>query len=245
VSDTLEAIPLTGLRAKIGQRMLHSVTHKPHVTLHAELDAAALLDWQRRRAPRILAETGHKLTLTALLVQLVGRALRRYPRINARLEKDRVQLHEMVNVGVAVALEEGLAVPVVRDADRKSLAEIAAELALRVAEARAGKLKPRDVLDATFTVSNLGPYGITHFTPIINPPEIAILGVGCVTPVARRRGEQWVEIPMLNLDLSFDHAAIDGVQAARFLQVLATMLGNPEPVLTGESNEARAELASE
>ncbi|MBI2964280.1 MAG: 2-oxo acid dehydrogenase subunit E2 [Deltaproteobacteria bacterium] len=228
MSDALEAIPLTGLRAKIGQRMLYSVTHKPHVTLHAELDATALLDWQRRRAPQVLAETGHKLTLTALLVQLVGVALRRYPRINGRVENDRVQLHRMVNVGVAVALDEGLAVPVVRDAERKSLAEIAAELGLRVAEARAGKLKPRDVLDATFTVSNLGPYGVTHFTPIVNPPEIAILGVGCVTPRPRRSGDRWIEVPMLNLDLSFDHAAIDGAQAARFLQVLSLLFRNPE-----------------
>lgn len=230
-----ESIPLSGLRGIIARRMLQSVTTKPHVTLDTEVEAAALLACQQRWTPGVQAQAGQKLTLTGLLVKLAALALRRYPRINGRVEADQVHLYPVVNVGVAVALGEGLVVPVIRDADRKPLHGIASELAVLVERARAGKLKPPDMMDATFTVSNLGTFGVTHFTPIINPPEIAVLGVGRITRVARRRAGDWIEVPQLNLSLSFDHAAIDGAQAAQYLQVLAAVLADPEELLAAES----------
>lgn len=231
-NDTDVRIPLSGLRGKIARRMLESVTTKPHVTLHTEVDATVLLQFHKRWAEQIREEAGERLTLTGILVKAAALALRRYPRLNGRIEDGQVHLYSVINVGVAVALDEGLLVPVVRDADVKPLPRIAAELTRLVGQAQAGKLKPPDLLDGTFTVSNLGPFGITHFTPIINPPEIAILGVGRITPAPRLRGNVWQEVPMLNLDLSFDHAAVDGAQAARFLQRLTEVFGDPEQVVS-------------
>ncbi|MBI4538635.1 MAG: 2-oxo acid dehydrogenase subunit E2 [Gemmatimonadetes bacterium] len=231
MSEPGTLIPFAGLRGKIAQRMLHSTITKPHVTLHTEVDATALRTSRDHWTAQVQRENGGRLTLTALLVKLVAAALRRHPRVNGRVEAEGVRLYPMVNVGVAVALDEGLVVPVVRNADRKDIPTIAVELAALVAKARAGQLKPPDLLDATFTISNLGSFGVTHFTPIINPPEIAILGVGRITAVPRCGENGWVEAPILNLDLSFDHGAVDGAQAARFLQVLTAILSDPEAAL--------------
>lgn len=220
-------VPGTGVRGTIGRRMLESVTTKPHVTLFATASLGPLQAALEQMRPAVEEAAGVRLTLTGLLIKLVGLALQRYPRINGRVEGGEIRLYRMINVGVAVALDEGLIVPVLKQVDAKPLPQLAREMEELVQRARAGKLKPPDLMDGTFTVSNLGGHGVTQFTPVINPPEIAVLGVG--RPVLElTTGGPAAALP---LSLSFDHAAIDGAQAARFLQVLTDLIKAPGAVL--------------
>lgn len=175
-----------------------------------------------RRGERLVAELGPdaRITVTAALLHVVSRALREYPRLNGRTEDGEIRLYRVVNLGVAVALDDGLVVPVIHHADGKSAAELAAELAETSARARACKLRSADLADGTFTVSNLGAHGVESFTPIINPPQLAILGVGAIRQELQCVDGVLGSVPQLHLSLSFDHAAVDGAQAARFLQLV-------------------------
>jgi pyruvate dehydrogenase E2 component (dihydrolipoamide acetyltransferase) len=167
------------------------------------------------------------LTYTDLVVKAVARALKEHPRLNAWIEGEQIQLVQAIHIGVAVALDEGLIVPVVRYADRRSLREIAQETRRLALRAREGTLSRDEVVGSTFSVTNLGMYGIDAFTPIINPPEIAILGVGRVTEKLVRilRGAEWRQV--MTLSLTFDHRAVDGAPAAAFLQSIGKHLENP------------------
>jgi pyruvate dehydrogenase E2 component (dihydrolipoamide acetyltransferase) len=140
---------------------------------------------------------------------------------------DKILRHNRVNVGIAVALEAGLIVPVVRDADRKSVSQVAEEAKVLIDKARSGKLTPDEFTGGTFTVSNLGMYGISHFTAVINPPEAAILAVGATTPTPVARIDELVIRPTMNLTLSIDHRALDGATGAQFLQQLKAILEEP------------------
>jgi pyruvate dehydrogenase E2 component (dihydrolipoamide acetyltransferase) len=157
----------------------------------------------------------------------VARALKRHPRLNASLEGDQIRLHSAIHVGLAVALDDGLIVPVIRDADRKTLPEVAAETRTLAEQARMGQLTPEQVTGSTFTITNLGRFGIDGFTPIVNPPEAAILGVGrIIEKPAQYRGTIALR-QMLTLSLTHDHRLVDGVPAAAFLQSLADLLETP------------------
>jgi pyruvate dehydrogenase E2 component (dihydrolipoamide acetyltransferase) len=223
-------IPLEGLRKTIADRMQASAQNAPHITLDVQADMTRAIDFRtyaNERAPQ-----DARVSMTALLVKIVAAALRRHPEMNAHMREDGILLLPNVNVGVAVAMENGLIVPVIHDADLKPLYEIARELNDLSQRARHGALLPDDVAGGTFTVSNLGMFGIDRFTAIINPPQVGILAVGKTeqrfvpdssgVPVAR---------PHMTLTLSADHRALDGAQAAQFLADVRDSITEPASIM--------------
>jgi pyruvate dehydrogenase E2 component (dihydrolipoamide acetyltransferase) len=214
--EPLEAqvIPLTGIRGTIARRMHQSLQSMAQVTLTTEADVT---DLQQMRET---LKQDFDLAYTDMIVKAVALTLKEYPRLNAHVEGERIRLSQHIHIGIAVALEDGLIVPVVRHADRKSLREIARDTQRLAQQAREGRLTPEEVTGSTFTVTNLGMYGVDTFTPIINPPEVAILGVGRLVEKATRgpQGMEWRQ--MLTLSLTFDHRAVDGAPAAAFLQAV-------------------------
>ncbi len=206
------SIPLRGMRKTIAARMHQSLRDTAQLTISTEADVTAAVDFRTRQG------RDFDFTYTDLLIHAVARALLRHPRMNSRLSEDAIVMLTEVNIGMAVALDEGLIVPVIRAADRRSLREIAAATKELGEKARAGGLKLEDVSGGTFTVTNLGTWGIDAFTPILNLGETGILGVGrIVEKPAVSRGEI-SRRSMLTLSLTFDHRVIDGAPAASFLQ---------------------------
>ncbi len=215
-----EDIPLRGMRKVIAERMHQSLQGSAQLTISTEADVTQLID--RRQEVR----QEFNVTYTDFIVQACAHALRQHPRMNAYLEGDIIRANSDIHVGLAVALDEGLIVPVVRDADKKSLKDIAAEAKTLAEKARASQLKLEEVSGGTFTVSNLGMYGVDAFTPIINAPQSGILGVGRIVekPVIHR-GEV-TRRSMMVLSLTFDHRVIDGAPAGAFLQTVADLLAH-------------------
>jgi pyruvate dehydrogenase E2 component (dihydrolipoamide acetyltransferase) len=228
-----DIIELTGIRQTIAERMQSSFQTLPHIALTLECDVIAL-ETARAHLNQLVQKRGEgKLSMTALLVRIVAWALERNRYINASLIDGKIHLWKDVNIGVATAIENGLIVPVLRGANRQSLSQIAAALQDLATRARAGKLGLQDVQHGTFTISNLGMYGITQFRAIINPPESAILAVGAVVrkPVVINDRDEVAVRPMMSITLSADHRVIDGVVAAEFLQDLAQAIEMPEALL--------------
>ena len=215
-----EDMPLRGMRKVIAERMQQSLQGSAQLTISTEVDVTQLID--RRQQVR----QEFNVTYTDFIVQACAHALRQHPRMNAHLEGDIIRANTDIHVGLAVALDEGLIVPVVREADKKSLKDIAAEAKTLAEKARASQLKLEEVSGGTFTVSNLGMYGVDAFTPIINAPQSGILGVGRIVekPVIHR-GEV-TRRSMMVLSLTFDHRVIDGAPAGAFLQTVADLLAH-------------------
>jgi pyruvate dehydrogenase E2 component (dihydrolipoamide acetyltransferase) len=190
----------------------------------------------RKRFNQREAERGRKLTLTAIAIKMVASALRQFPRFNASLDliHETVILKKYVHIGVAVDTRRGLLVPVIRDADRKSLVQIAGELDELAERARDKKLGPDDMSGASFTVSNLGGLGTTYFSPIVNWPQVAILGLGRAEQQAVWEDERFQPRLILPLSVSYDHRLIDGADAARFLRWLAEAIEQPLLLLADE-----------
>lgn len=212
------AVPLHGMRKSIADRMLKSLQSTAQLTITTEVDVSALIE---RRAQ---LQKEFALTYTDLLIEAVAAALAKHPRLRVTLEGDAIHVHDDINVGIAVALDEGLIVPVIRNADRKSLQEIAAESRALAEKARTGELGVDDVSGGIFTITNLGTYGIDAFTPIINQPQIAILGTGRIVQKPAVHDGQIAIRSMMMLSLTFDHRIIDGAPAAAFLQDVAQRL---------------------
>lgn len=211
----------------MAERVTQSWTSVPHFYLLREVNASRLVTW-RERARRRLTE---KITYTDLLVKLVAAALREHPRVNARWDDGSIVPQERINVGLAVAIEDGLVVPVIHQADELSLQEIAARREDLVVRAQAGKLQPADIQGGTFTISNLGMYGVDAFNAIVNPPQAAILAVGRIAErVVAVEGRPAVQ-PMMMLSLSCDHRVIDGARAARFLETVVGLIEEPLELL--------------
>jgi pyruvate dehydrogenase E2 component (dihydrolipoamide acetyltransferase) len=226
-----KVMPISKIRKTIAERMSYSARNAPQVTVTVEADLSEIVRLRERILSEIEAETGIRLSYTDLLVKAAAVALRQEPMLNSRLDGDVIRLIEEINIGVAVEVPEGLIVPVVRDADKKTLAQIARSTKQLIDGARDGKLSSSELTGGTFTITNLGPFGVDVFTPLINPPETAILGVGKIAdkPMA---SDGKVEIrPMMYLSLSFDHRVIDGALAARFLQRIKQILEHPSSVL--------------
>jgi pyruvate dehydrogenase E2 component (dihydrolipoamide acetyltransferase) len=226
------------MRRTIAERMQQSYQSAPHITFSAEVDMAAALALRRELNALAQANDETQVSVTALLVKTCAWALRRHPRLNASLQADGIHLHGTINIGVAVALDAeggGLIVPVVQGADQAGLAEIAERLQALTERARQGRLRPEDVAGGTFTLSNLGMFGIDDFTAIINPPECAILAVGRIAkrPVVLEgeAGDTVAIRPVLRLTLSADHRMVDGAIAARFMSDLRAALERPALLL--------------
>ncbi|MGE0827101.1 MAG: dihydrolipoamide acetyltransferase family protein [Candidatus Binatia bacterium] len=219
-SATGQSIPLRGMRKVIAERMHKSLQGSAQLTITTEVDVTQLID-RRQEVQREF-----NATYTDFIVQACAHALKQHPRMNSTLDGDTIRHLEHISVGIAVALEEGLIVPVVPNTDKKSLKEIAQEARALAEKARAGKLTLEEVSGGTFTVSNLGMFGVDGFTPIINAPQIGILGVGRIVekPVIYR-GEIAKRSTMV-LSLTFDHRIIDGAPAGAFLQTVADLLAH-------------------
>jgi pyruvate dehydrogenase E2 component (dihydrolipoamide acetyltransferase) len=218
--------PLIGMRKVISERMTQSWQMSPHVTLNREIDMTEL-----SRVREKLTEAGQKASYTEFIVKACAGILIEMPEVNRSLIDGMIHTHGTASIGVAVALPDGLIVPVVKDAQNKSVPEIRAAVKDLSRRARDGKATADELTGGTFTVSNLGMYGIDTFTPVINPPESAILGVNRVVKkpvIVEADGVDRIEIrPMMNLSLSVDHRLVDGATGAMFLQKLTGLLENP------------------
>jgi pyruvate dehydrogenase E2 component (dihydrolipoamide acetyltransferase) len=221
-------IPLVGMRRTIAERLTASYQSIPHIQFTARVDMTNF-DQARSDYNQLAREKGdEKVSVTALLVKLVAMVLADHPMINSSLLDDLIQLHQDINLGVAVALDQGLIVPVIKNANLKGIREISAEAADLVNRARTGALTSADVKGGTFTISNLGPYGVEQFSAIINPPEAGILAIGATTSevVALENGAIAVR-PIMRFTLSADHRIVDGAVAANFIADLKATLENP------------------
>lgn len=221
-AGTLEIIPLRSTRAVIAERMLRSASTTAPVTLTAEVDATALVELRRQ-----LIEAGVELSYNDLFLSILARALRDHPRLNASIEGEVIKVWQRIDIGLATETERGLLVPVVRNVDGKGLAQLAGKTAALIERARAGQCTPEELSGGTFTLTNLGMYGIDAFTPLINLPECAILGVGRIKQQPVIDGETVVGRQMVWLSLTFDHRLVDGVPAARFLQRVGQLVARP------------------
>ena len=217
-----QTIPLTGMRATIAKRMHQSLQEMAQLTLHTEADVTELVALRQR------LKQEHPITYTDLIMRASALALAQHPRMNARLDGDVIQLLPEINIGMAVALDDGLVVPVIHNVDQKALSILAHERSLIIARARANQLTTGDFSGGTFTVTNLGTYDIDGFTPIINPPEIGILGVGRIVEKVIVHQGKVAQRAMMTLSLSFDHRLIDGAPAAAFLQTIKNHLEQAE-----------------
>lgn len=217
---------MNGMRKAIAKNMINSHLTSPTVTFNLSVDMSEMKRWREQLKAREI-----KVSYTDLLVKFVAQALTEYPLLNCSIEDNRIIYKHYVNMGVAVALDNGLVVPNVADADRKSLREISAEVKELAGLARSGGLPMEKLRGGTFTITNLGMYGIESFSPIINQPEVAILGVTTMEDrVVVRNGEMVIR-PMMTLSLTADHRVVDGSVAAEFLQRVKTLLENPALML--------------
>lgn len=219
------------LRRSIAANMVNSWHTSPRVTFTYAVDVTAMKEL-RAKLKDGLKEQGIKLTYNHILMKVVAKALTEFPDINASFADNMLTRHKHVNMGLAVAKGDGLIVPNVKNADTKSLAEIAKETEALIEATRSGKIAMEDMTGGTFTISSLGPYGVRNFSPIINQPELAILGVCDMvdTPVVRN-GEIVIR-PMMNLCLTADHRVVDGVMACKFMKRVVELLENPYLLLT-------------
>ncbi|MCD6155749.1 MAG: 2-oxo acid dehydrogenase subunit E2 [Candidatus Atribacteria bacterium] len=224
---TSKTVPLTRMRKIIAQRMLQSMQSKPHFFLTREVRADELVAFREKLLPLVEKRTGYRVSYTDILVKIVARVLEEFPEINAYFLDEEVQFNEQINIGIAVALDEGLVVPVLRDANRKSITSIVKEMNELVQKARKGKLLPEDLEGGTFTISNLGMFGVDSFTAIINPPQSAILACGAIRRKPYFDGKEIIPAYLWNLTLSCDHRIIDGATAAKFMSTLISFIEDP------------------
>ena len=226
----VEEIPASQMRKTIARRLATSIGPVPTFYLTIEVDARRLLE-TRERVNERLAASGDKASINDFIIKATAEALRRHPEVNASWGENVVRRYGRVHVGVAVAVEDGLITPVVRDADLKGVAQIAREVRDLAARARQRKLTPEEYTGATFSVSNLGMFGIVEFTAIINPPESGILAVGQVEEKPVVENGEVVVRPRMRVTMSCDHRVVDGATGARFLQTLKDFLEEPGMML--------------
>ncbi len=219
-------IEFTGIRKIIADRMTMSLQTNASVTLHTEVDATRLEEL-RTLFNDELQKRDISLTYTDLIIKITAKALQEHPRLNATLIDEGIQIITDINIGVAVALENGLVVPVIKNADQIGLANISEQVKTLAEKARNNRLTPGELQGATFTLTNLGNFGVDTFTPIINPPECAILGVGRIIKKPAVHNDEITIRSMMTLSLTFDHRIVDGAPAAHFLQTVSQYINNP------------------
>ena len=234
-SDELQiasVVPYKGVRKIIGDKLAHSKFTAPHLYFTDAVDTTNLTAFRKQ-----LNENSEvRIAVSDLLIMAACKALKKFPGINVTLKEDQIVTYKSINIGTAVAGDNGLVVPVVKNVQNKSLTDVAAESKDLVARAKEGRLKPEEYSNGTFSISNLGMFGIGNFTAIINAPEAAILSVSSVrkTPVVitDENGEDTIAIrPMMNIQLSVGHRLIDGLLASQFVEYMKQLLENPVQIL--------------
>ena len=227
--DLVEDVPLNRMRQTIARRMQQSKQTAPHYYLINDVDMTEAVR-TRSQINEALGESG-RVSVNDLILFATAKALVQHPRFNGYWVEDHLQLHGQINIGIAVALDEGLIVPAVIDCGRKGLRQIADEARDVAERARRGSLSPEEYSAATFTISNLGPFDLDVLVPIINPPQVAILGIGTARPKPVVRGDEIVARHMMSVALAADHRATDGAEGARFLATLRQYLEAPALLL--------------
>lgn len=230
-SESFEEMAVSQMRKTIARRLSESKNTAPHFYLTMDICMDRCADARES----INAVAGLKISFNDMVIKASAAALRQHPKINSSWLEDRIRINHHINIGVAVAVDEGLLVPVVRYADTKTLSEINAEVKVFASKAKEKKLQPSDWEGNTFTISNLGMFGIDEFTAIINPPDACILAVGGIREVPVLRNGQLSNASMMKVTLSCDHRVVDGVTGAKFLQTLKGLLENPV-ILLGEAS---------
>jgi pyruvate dehydrogenase E2 component (dihydrolipoamide acetyltransferase) len=220
-------LPTSRLWRVMVERLSQAWTTVPHFYLMREVNASRLVTWREK----IQSASQEKITYTDLLVKLTAAALRTFPRLNASWQNENIILNPEINIGLAVAVEDGLLVPVIHRADEMNLSQLASRRSEMIARAKSGKLSLDDLSGGTFTISNLGMYGVDAFNAIVNPPQAAILAVSRIADrVVPLNGQPAIQ-PMMTLSLSCDHRVVDGARAAEFLQALADLIEEPLQLL--------------
>ncbi|WP_434163598.1 dihydrolipoamide acetyltransferase family protein [Bacillus thuringiensis] len=224
-------IPVTGIRKAIANRMHASLQNSAQLTLTMKVDVTDLVALHKEIAEVVQKRYDNKLTITDFVSRAVVLALREYKEMNSAFINDVIHQFEHVHLGMAVALEKGLVVPAIRFANNLSLVELSKEIKNVAQKARAGSLSSDDMQGTTFTISNLGSFGIEYFTPVLNTPETGILGIGAIEHVPVYKGKKLKKGSMLPLSLTFDHRVLDGAPAAAFLRTIKHYLEEPVTIL--------------
>ena len=225
-----EDVPLTQIRKTIAKRLAASIGPVPHFFLTTEIDMERAAE-AREALNKQLGEAGGKISFNDIIIKAVALALIQHRACNAWFQDDHIRYWNEVHVGMAVAIDDGLITPVIRNADQKSLREISAESRELAGRARNRRLKPEEYTGGTFSVSNLGMFDIEHFTAVINPPEAGIIAIGSIVPQAVADGDRVTVRRRMKLTMSCDHRVIDGATGAAFLRTLKQMLENPLAML--------------
>jgi len=219
--------PLSQIARLMAERTTQSWTSVPHFFLVRDVDAGGLVDLSKKLSPEIEKTYGARMTITDLLIALVAKVLAKHPRMNSSWTGEGIRSNPEINISVAMAVKDGVVGTVIHKANTTQLGEISAQRRDLTERARAGRLRPADITGGTFTISNMGMFGVEAFTPIVNWPECAILGVGQIADRAVVRDGQIVARPTMWLSLTFDHRIVDGAPAARFLARVRQLLESP------------------
>ena len=229
----VETVPMSPMRKVISKRMSESYFSAPTFVVNVEVDMTELLALRKKVVDAIIEETGKKATVTDFISLAVIKSLMKHPYVNASLSGDEKEmyLHHYVNLSIAVGMDSGLVVPVIKGADKMSLKELVVASKEITTKALAGKLKPDEMADSTFTISNLGMYGVKSFVPIINQPNTAILGVSATVPKPVVFNGEVTVRPIMTLTLTADHRVVDGLEGAKFMKTLKEAIENPLSLL--------------
>ena len=225
--ESTSGLSLSGIRKTIGRRMMESLQSQAQLTITMRVAMDNCIQ-MRSRLNQEWEPENLRLAYTDLVLVATARALQSHPMLNSSLIDDRIHLHENIDIGVAVAIDDGLIVPVVRNVNQKTLKSVTKETSHLVQRARNNRLTVEEVQNGTFTVSSLGNHGVDVFTPIINPPQTAILGVGTMFDSVRWEGNSPLKTTVMSLSLTWDHRVLDGTPAAKFLGDIRALLENPE-----------------
>lgn len=220
-------VPFKGMRKVIADRISESFHSAPHVTLNGDVDVTEVVKLRQQLLPVIEEAEGLRVSYNEIIIKAVAFALKQNPSINISLDGKEIVQHGRINIGMAVAVPDGLVVPVIRNADKKGLATLTRDAKSLAKQAKSNALTPEDMSGSTFTISNLGMYAVDDFTPIINQPNAAILGVGRIVKKPVVVGEEVEVRSMMGISLSFDHRIVDGAPAAQFLTDIKDVLENP------------------
>ncbi len=224
--DLVKRVPATSMRKIIAKRMLENWNTIPAVNFNIEADISRLKALRKSLKDPFLKE-GVRLSYNHILMKILSNVLLEFPYLNASFDGEEIEIHHYINIGLAVAVEEGLLVPNIKNVQSKSLLDIAKEVERKIKDAREGSLSPDDLYGGTFTITNIGMYGIDSFTPIINKPEVAILGVNRMVEKPIVKDGEVVVRPMMQFSLTADHRLVDGAMAAQFLSRFKEVIENP------------------
>ncbi|WP_026585028.1 dihydrolipoamide acetyltransferase family protein [Bacillus sp. J33] len=229
--EEIQVTPVSGIRKVIAGRMQDSLQKTAQLTMNMKADVTDLIALQKQSAETVQNRYENKLTMTDFIARAVVLSLQQHPQMNSAYIDEKIHLFKHVHLGMAVAIDKGLVVPVIHHSERHSLIELSRSIKALAQKARQGQLSNEEMQGSTFTISNLGSYGVEHFTPILNPPESGILGVGAVYDAPVYIGEKLERRSILPLSLTFDHRVLDGAPAAAFLQSVKQFLEEPVTML--------------